>query len=312
MYIYIERERVYIYISSSDRFLLYIYENPSPFSVEGMAEALTHTHLRKALLRITAPCPFENFIAAFPPSGVEARSLQNIQAILTSKWFLPTFRILERCYFFLSFLLVFCGIFLDQGSNPRLLHWLADSLPLSHLGPGKPPEMSFLIRPLRLQAQERQTPAAISYPLLVSVSFLLWAPSPHLLPGWPSVLLRLFRKPGGLHTQQEWCRPSLSLLGSLVQGGDDTRSERRASGSSPLPRCHQLSPCWRLPLGSCQYQGTVRKRSPWFTTAPHFQVRAKSHWAWGQNPPYLLSLFSSLLVHCCWGKGQSYKTYKLL
>ena len=69
-----------------------------------MAEALTHTHLRKALLRITAPCPFENFIAAFPPSGVEARSLQNIQAILTPKWFLPTFRILERCYFFLSFL----------------------------------------------------------------------------------------------------------------------------------------------------------------------------------------------------------------
>ena len=85
IYIYIERERVYIYISSSDRFLLYIYENPSSFSVEGMAEALTHTHLRKALLRITAPCPFENFIAAFPPSGVEARSLQNIQAILTPK-----------------------------------------------------------------------------------------------------------------------------------------------------------------------------------------------------------------------------------
>ena len=26
------------------------------------------------------------------------------------------------------------GFFLDQGSNPRLLHWQADSLPLSHLG----------------------------------------------------------------------------------------------------------------------------------------------------------------------------------
>ena len=26
------------------------------------------------------------------------------------------------------------GIFLTQGSNPRLLHWQADSLPLSHLG----------------------------------------------------------------------------------------------------------------------------------------------------------------------------------
>ena len=27
-----------------------------------------------------------------------------------------------------------CGIFLDQESNPRLLHWQVDSLPLSHLG----------------------------------------------------------------------------------------------------------------------------------------------------------------------------------
>ena len=27
-----------------------------------------------------------------------------------------------------------CGIFLDQGSNPCLLHWQADSLPLSHQG----------------------------------------------------------------------------------------------------------------------------------------------------------------------------------
>jgi len=25
-----------------------------------------------------------------------------------------------------------CGIFLDQGWNPSLLHWQADSLPLSH------------------------------------------------------------------------------------------------------------------------------------------------------------------------------------
>ena len=30
-----------------------------------------------------------------------------------------------------------CGILLDQGSNPGLLHWQADSLPLSHQG--KPP-----------------------------------------------------------------------------------------------------------------------------------------------------------------------------
>ena len=27
-----------------------------------------------------------------------------------------------------------CGVFPDQGSNPGLLHWQADSLPLSHLG----------------------------------------------------------------------------------------------------------------------------------------------------------------------------------
>ena len=27
-----------------------------------------------------------------------------------------------------------CGIFLDQGSNPCLLHWQVDSLPLSHQG----------------------------------------------------------------------------------------------------------------------------------------------------------------------------------
>ena len=27
-----------------------------------------------------------------------------------------------------------CGIFLDQGPNPHLLHWQADSLPLSHQG----------------------------------------------------------------------------------------------------------------------------------------------------------------------------------
>ena len=27
-----------------------------------------------------------------------------------------------------------CGLFLDQGSNPCLLHWQVDSLPLSHQG----------------------------------------------------------------------------------------------------------------------------------------------------------------------------------
>ena len=31
-----------------------------------------------------------------------------------------------------------CGIFLDQGSNPCLLHWQVDSLPLSHQGSPRP------------------------------------------------------------------------------------------------------------------------------------------------------------------------------
>ena len=27
-----------------------------------------------------------------------------------------------------------CGVFLDEGSNPRFLHWQVDSVPLSHRG----------------------------------------------------------------------------------------------------------------------------------------------------------------------------------
>ena len=33
-----------------------------------------------------------------------------------------------------------CGSFLDQGSNPCLLHWQVDSLPLSHQGS---PDLAF-------------------------------------------------------------------------------------------------------------------------------------------------------------------------
>ena len=33
-----------------------------------------------------------------------------------------------------TWLLHACGIFLDRGSNPCLLHWQANSLPLSHQG----------------------------------------------------------------------------------------------------------------------------------------------------------------------------------
>ena len=38
--------------------------------------------------------------------------------------------------------LLFQGIFLTQGSNPCLLHWQADSLPLCHLGSPGPPRDS--------------------------------------------------------------------------------------------------------------------------------------------------------------------------
>ena len=36
-----------------------------------------------------------------------------------------------------------CGVFPDQGSNPRLLHWQADSLPLSHQG--SPVKLFFIV-----------------------------------------------------------------------------------------------------------------------------------------------------------------------
>ena len=42
------------------------------------------------------------------------------------------------CHFLLQ------GIFLTQGSNPSLLHWWADSLPLSH--PGSPGKMAGLCK----------------------------------------------------------------------------------------------------------------------------------------------------------------------
>ena len=46
---------------------------------------------------------------------------------------------LNSCGALASLLCVVCGIFLDQGSNPCLLHWQADSLPLSHQG--SPPNL---------------------------------------------------------------------------------------------------------------------------------------------------------------------------
>ena len=41
-----------------------------------------------------------------------------------------------------------CGIFLDQGSNSCLLHWQADSLPLSHLE-----SLDFLVHQMREKSE---------------------------------------------------------------------------------------------------------------------------------------------------------------
>ena len=49
-------------------------------------------------------------------------------ASLLCQWDFPGKNTGVGCYFLLQ------GIFLTQGSNPHLLHWLADSLPLSRLG----------------------------------------------------------------------------------------------------------------------------------------------------------------------------------
>ena len=47
-----------------------------------------------------------------------------------------------------------CGIFLDQGSNPCLLHWQMDSLPLSHQGSPYPQLFTWHCQPLqRLQTR---------------------------------------------------------------------------------------------------------------------------------------------------------------
>ena len=48
---------------------------------------------------------------------------------------------LNSCGALASLLCVVCGVFLDQGSNPCLLHWQADSLTLSHQG--SPPNLFF-------------------------------------------------------------------------------------------------------------------------------------------------------------------------
>ena len=47
---------------------------------------------------------------------------------LSSLWDSPGKYTRVGCHFLLQ------GIFLTQGSNPRLLHWQVGSIPLSHLG----------------------------------------------------------------------------------------------------------------------------------------------------------------------------------
>ena len=54
----------------------------------------------------------EGFSSQFPGSGAQAQSCAHGLSCFAA-----------------------CGIFPDQGSNPCLLHWQADSLPLSHQAP---------------------------------------------------------------------------------------------------------------------------------------------------------------------------------
>ena len=48
-----------------------------------------------------------------------------------------------------------CGIFLDQGPNPHLLHWWGDALPLSHQG-------SPLTAQIKLNCFGLETPRVVS------------------------------------------------------------------------------------------------------------------------------------------------------
>ena len=61
-----------------------------------------------------------------------------------------------------------CGIFPDQGSNPRPLHWQADSQPLHHQGS---PNCSFLYLSPTGQKQKYSTLLAI-YPIIFILIFL--------------------------------------------------------------------------------------------------------------------------------------------
>ena len=69
----------------------------------------------------------------FPESDNAVVVLECLRALSRVWLFTITWNSLGKdtgvgCHFLLQ------GIFLTQGSNPRLLHWQADSLPLNHLG----------------------------------------------------------------------------------------------------------------------------------------------------------------------------------
>ena len=73
-----------------------------------------------------------------------------------------------------------CGIFLDQGSNPCLLHWQADSLPLSHQGSS---QGSFfflivLLYSVELVSAVQQSESAI----YIHLSSLFWISCPFRSP----------------------------------------------------------------------------------------------------------------------------------
>ena len=56
-----------------------------------------------------------------------------------------------------------CGIFLDQGSNPCLLHWQVDSLPLSHQGsPSSALHLPCTLLPLSLHQHLLRSPGTRS------------------------------------------------------------------------------------------------------------------------------------------------------
>ena len=77
------------------------------------------------LLDLKSTFSYPEFPPAWPLST--ALSIQSIYPMLLHPWNFPGKNTGMSCRFLLQ------GIFLTQGMNPHLLHWQADSLPLSHI-----------------------------------------------------------------------------------------------------------------------------------------------------------------------------------